>query len=370
VTVGGLILAGGSGERMRSAGVAKPLVEVRGASLLERNVCTLIGAGLRAIWVACRHDQQAILAAIARLTGPAAARGVVLRPLVEVDRLGTIGAAGRLRGEVEAVITCNADNLTAIDLAALLAHHAGGADLTLATHDHEAQLPYGAIDVVGDRITAYREKPVSITRIASAVCVLGPAAIAAIEGRTGLPDLAARLIAAGRRVLAYQHADPWIDVNEPADVVHAAALIAAHADRLECWARPPDVEVVGAIVRDGDHLLLERRSDTGQWDTPGGKLEPGEPAAAAILRELREELGVAVVVGPELALFDTLEPSGRAVRHHVFAPGVRRAEVSAREGQTLEWFSLARLPEDRSPVVGRSIAAASAAAGASIEGRG
>jgi mannose-1-phosphate guanylyltransferase len=370
--LGALILAGGTGERMRPAGaprpLPKPLIEVRGASLLERNACALLGAGLRAIWIACRHDQHAVLRAIERLAGAAAARGVVLRPLVEVDPLGTIGAAGTLCGAVEALVTCNADNLTAIDLAALLAHHDGGADLTLATHDHATRLPYGAIEAEGGRVTAYREKPVSVTRIASAVCVLGPAALAVIEGRTELPELTARLIAAGRQVVAYQHADPWIDVNEPADIARAAALIAAHPDRFECWARPPDLEVAGAIVRDGDHLLLERRSDTRQWDTPGGKLEPGEPAAAAIVRELREELGVEVVAGPELARFDTLEPSGRVVRHHVFAPALRRAEVSAREGQALEWFALAHLPDDRSSVVGRSLAAAGATATAAATG--
>lgn len=44
-------------------------------------------------------------------------------------------------------------------------------------------------------------------------------------------------------------------------------------------------------------LLAARRSAppelSGRWELPGGKLEPGEPADAALVRELREELGVA-----------------------------------------------------------------------------
>ena len=354
MTVGALILAGGAGVRMR-ASVAKPLVEIRGASLLERNLCALLGAGLRAIWIACRHDQHAIRREIEQLGSAAGARGAVVRPIVETEPLGTIGAAQQVRG-VEALLTVNADNLSAIDLGALLAC-ARGADLTLATHDHATQLTYGAIDAAGDRVTAYREKPVTITRIASAICVLGPVALAAIDGRTGLPELTGRLISAGRRVLAYHHAAPWIDVNEPEDIARAAALVAGH-DALECWARPPDLEVAGALVRDGEHLLLERRRDTAVWDTPGGKLEPGETAAAAIVRELGEELGVEVTAGPEHARFDALEASGRAVRHHVFAPAVRRADIIAREGQTLAWFPLAQLPPDRARVVGRLLIAA------------
>jgi NDP-sugar pyrophosphorylase family protein len=366
MTLGALILAGGAGERMRRPGVAKPLIEVRGASLLERNACALIGAGLDRIWIACRHDQHEIQRAIERLAAPARARGVELRPILEREPRGTIGAAGELCGQVDTLVTVNADNLSALALDELLAHHARrGADLTLATHDHQVRLPYGAIDCDGDRVTAYREKPASITRVASAICVLGRealAAAAALPGRAGLPELTARLIAGDRQVVAYHHAAPWIDVNEPGDVARAAALIAAH-DRFECWAARADLEVAGAIVRDGDHVLLEHRRDNALWDTPGGKLERGEPADAAIVRELREELGVAIAAGPALARFDTLEPDGRAVRHHVFAPAVRRPDVAAREGQVLAWFALAALPAACAPVVARSLAVAGLGAG-------
>jgi mutator protein MutT len=358
--IGALIMAGGAGERMRRTGVAKPLVEVRGASLLERNVCALIGAGLSEIWVACRCSQGAILAEIDRLAAAARRRGVKLRALIESEPLGTIGAAGQLARQVDALVTVNADNLTGIDLGELTAHHLRSrADLTLATHDHITQLPYGAVDTEGDRITAYREKPASVTRIASAVCVLGPRALAAIEGRAALPDLTARLIDAGLRVLAFHHEAPWIDINEPADIERAAALVAAHPARFECWALRPDLEVAGAILRDGELLLLEHRPSVAVWDTPGGKLEPGETPAAAMVRELREELGVEVAAGPELARFDTLEPDGRVIRHHVFAPAIRRAELTACEGQVVEWFSLGQLPADLSPVVGRSLAGVS-----------
>lgn len=354
---GALVLAGGDGARMRSR-VAKPLIEIRGASLLERNLYALIGAGHRSIWVACRHEQDAIRDEVERLAEPARRRGVALRCLLETAPLGTIGAAGILRG-LDALVTVNADNLTALDLAALVARHTGTtADLTLATHDHATQLPYGAIDVDGDRVIGYREKPRWVTHVASAVCVLGPAALATIDGRTDLPALTQRMIGDGARVLAYPHAAPWIDVNQPDDVARAAALVAANPESFECWARPADLEVAGAILRDGDLVLLEHRRDVHLWDTPGGKLEPGEPADAAMVRELREELGVELTAGPERARFDMLDGDGRAIRHHVFAPAVRRTDVVAREGQTLAWFPLGALPADRAPVVGRSLAAA------------
>jgi 8-oxo-dGTP diphosphatase len=55
------------------------------------------------------------------------------------------------------------------------------------------------------------------------------------------------------------------------------------------------LRVVAAVVRRGDTLLITRRPDrpgrAGQWEFPGGKVEPGEAEEDALRRELREELG-------------------------------------------------------------------------------
>jgi len=54
---------------------------------------------------------------------------------------------------------------------------------------------------------------------------------------------------------------------------------------------------VGAIIRDSQGwVLLERRSDNGEWDIPAGAVDPGETPREAITREVREETGLEVRV--------------------------------------------------------------------------
>lgn len=61
------------------------------------------------------------------------------------------------------------------------------------------------------------------------------------------------------------------------------------------------IRVVAAVIRRGDAILVTRRRDRpgrpGQWEFPGGKVEPGEEEAQALRRELREELGCDSEVG-------------------------------------------------------------------------
>ena len=77
------------------------------------------------------------------------------------------------------------------------------------------------------------------------------------------------------------------------------------------------IEVAAAVVRQDGRILMTRRPPGGplglQWEFPGGKIEPGETASHAIVRELREELGVGATPRRVLALHTHDYPHGPEV---------------------------------------------------------
>ena len=65
------------------------------------------------------------------------------------------------------------------------------------------------------------------------------------------------------------------------------------------------IVVAGALIADRALLVAQRRRPpdlAGLWELPGGKVAPGETEVIALARELREELGVEVVVGERIGV--------------------------------------------------------------------
>jgi 8-oxo-dGTP diphosphatase len=78
---------------------------------------------------------------------------------------------------------------------------------------------------------------------------------------------------------------------------------------------------VAGIVLDGHgRVLLQRRSDSGEWGLPGGMVDPGESPARTVVREVHEETGL--LVRPERL-------AGVVGPHHVVYPNSDVVEVTS-----------------------------------------
>jgi len=104
---------------------------------------------------------------------------------------------------------------------------------------------------------------------------------------------------------------------------------------------PLSIEVAAGLIRDeqGRYLVTRRRRGShlaGLWEFPGGKLEPGEAPAAALKRELTEELSATFAVGK---LVETVrwEYPDRVVVLHFFDCRLESGAIVPTEEQAMIW---------------------------------
>jgi 8-oxo-dGTP diphosphatase len=101
------------------------------------------------------------------------------------------------------------------------------------------------------------------------------------------------------------------------------------------------VEVSAAVLQrpDGSFLLAQRPPDkiwAGYWEFPGGKIEPGEIPYHALVRELKEELGITVQTAyPWLTRVFTYPHA--TVRLHFFRVAAWTGKLHPHEGQQFSW---------------------------------
>ena len=111
---------------------------------------------------------------------------------------------------------------------------------------------------------------------------------------------------------------------------------------------------VSAVIFDRrGRLLLQQRSDGGQWGLPGGSVEIGESLREAVIREVNEETGLRVIPGRLVGLYSS--PAFQIVRYSdgnswhcinaCFECRVRGGSLTTcDETLALAWAPLGRLP--------------------------
>jgi len=108
----------------------------------------------------------------------------------------------------------------------------------------------------------------------------------------------------------------------PSQTVVAGALIAGHALLVAQRARPPSL--------------------AGLWELPGGKVAAGETDEAALARELKEELGVDVTVGPRLGVDVALNPTTELRAYRVTQTG---GTLHPNDHRALRWITVDELDD-------------------------
>jgi 8-oxo-dGTP diphosphatase len=109
----------------------------------------------------------------------------------------------------------------------------------------------------------------------------------------------------------------------------------------------PVVGVGAVVVRDGKALIVKRAHEPrkGEWSLPGGLLELGESLQDAAQREIKEETGLDVVVGPIIETFDRVhrDDAGKIRYHFVIVDFVCWSDsgdaIPASDAEGCAWVS-------------------------------
>jgi A/G-specific adenine glycosylase len=144
---------------------------------------------------------------------------------------------------------------------------------------------------------------------------------------------------------------------EPHCLARARGTIAERPPR-RAARQLPHYDIAVAIVWHTGQVLIARRPEDGLlgglWEFPGGKIEPGEGAAEAARREVREEMGVEIEVGEQVASVDHAYSHFRITLHAFHARYVS-GDVEARSATAWRWVALEELDQYAFPTANKRI---------------
>lgn len=111
------------------------------------------------------------------------------------------------------------------------------------------------------------------------------------------------------------------------------------------------IEVVAAVIRRDEKILATQRgygNHKGRWEFPGGKIEQGESHQEALVREIREELSIAITIDRYIATIEYDYPGFHLVMHnylcHAIEDGMRLNEhmaarwIDSKSAEEIDWL--------------------------------
>ncbi|HEV7772194.1 MAG TPA: sugar phosphate nucleotidyltransferase [Conexibacter sp.] len=223
-----IVMAGGRGTRMLpyTTVLPKPLLPVGERPVLAILLEQLAAAGATRIDVCIGYLGELIRAYLAET--PPAIGDTQLAFHTESEPLGTAGALSEIASLDEPFLSLNGDVLTSLSFAALMdEHRASGAAITIAAQAQDTEISSGVLELSGDRVTAYIEKPTLTHLVSLGIYALAPRALEHLPpGRVDIPTLVDVLLAAGEDVRAHRFDGAWFDIGTIGEHEAAAKALA------------------------------------------------------------------------------------------------------------------------------------------------
>lgn len=224
-----LILAGGRGTRLGSKTdeLPKPMLRVAGRPILERLVDHFVGYGFSDITLSVAY----LADRVEEHFGDGSRFGCRLRYLREspdkprgtggpfIDFVREFGISDN------PVVVANGDLVTNIRLDALLSEHESrNAHITIVTHVHAQEIPFGVVRQEPDgSVWGIDEKPLIQMPISAGIYVINPelGGLVTAKGNVAMTELIGESLARGYKVHSFHSDAEWLDVGRPSDLARA-----------------------------------------------------------------------------------------------------------------------------------------------------
>ena len=156
--------------------------------------------------------------------------GMKLRYIQEKEQLGTAGPLRQIQDDLlSTFVVMNGDVLTDFNLTSLMAtHHDKDSDMTICVKESRISVPFGVLEVDGEKVIGIEEKPVVRLLINAGIYVMEPRTINYIpdEERFDMTDLITTLAKNDLKTFSYSISEYWRDIGQISDYEQANRDIA------------------------------------------------------------------------------------------------------------------------------------------------
>lgn len=216
-----VIMAGGEGSRLMplTENMPKPMVEINGLPLLERQVRRLCNMSITQIYISVNYLSEVIKGYF----GDGSKFGVDISYLHENKKLGTAGALSLLPNcdDLKSILVMNGDVLTTSDFINLFHfHEEHQSAITIGAVDYHVEIPYGVIQYDGAKVKSLLEKPSQHFFCNAGIYALSNTVLKKIPKNQfwNMTDLIEQCLTEEDVVSVFPVHEYWSDIGTPADL--------------------------------------------------------------------------------------------------------------------------------------------------------
>jgi dTDP-glucose pyrophosphorylase len=215
-----VIMAGGEGRRLRplTEHTPKPMVDVGGVPLIERQIRTLASLGIPRVFVAINYLGHVIESHF----GDGSRFDMAIEYLREEQKLGTGGALSLLPDDLGGdLLVINGDIVTLSDFNRLgQFHREQKAQITIGAIHYRVDIPFGVISTRDGRVESIREKPSQNFLCNAGIYAISSSVTRAIPAKSflNMTDLVADFLSRQESVSVFPIYEFWSDVGTVRDL--------------------------------------------------------------------------------------------------------------------------------------------------------